>query len=94
MIDQDAVVPEEYTTYFRSVIVFGKVRVLYDESEKRNALEILAARYSTDHEQGRLQEIEKQFNHVCLIELSVEYISGKEAIEHVKAKIKLETKQF
>jgi len=87
VIDQDAVVPEEHTTYFRSVIVFGKARVLCDESEKRSALEILAARYSPGHEQGCLQEIEKQFSHVCLIELSVEHISGKEAIELLKAKL-------
>lgn len=86
VIDQDTVVLEEYTTYFRSVIVFGKARVLDDETEKRNALECLAARYSPDYEQGRLQEIEKQFNHVCLIELAIDHISGKEAIELVKAK--------
>lgn len=26
VIDQDQIVPEEYTTYFRSVIAFGKIR--------------------------------------------------------------------
>ena len=28
VIDQDHIVPEEYTTYFRSVIAFGTVRIL------------------------------------------------------------------
>ena len=28
VIDQDHVVPEEYTTYYRSVIAFGRARVL------------------------------------------------------------------
>jgi hypothetical protein len=86
VIDKDDVVPEEYTTYFRSVIVFGKARVLEDEAEKRSALEILAARYSPDHEQGRMQEIEKSINHLCMVELCIEHISGKESIELVKAK--------
>lgn len=86
VIDQDQVIPEEYTTYFRSVIVFGKARILDDPKEKRSALEILAARYSPDHEEGRLQEIESQFNHVCLIELKIEHMSGKEAIELVRVK--------
>ena len=86
VIDQDNVVPQEYTTYFRSVIVFGKARILEEETEKRSALEILAARYSPDHEQGRLQEIEKQFNHVCIVELAIEHMTGKEAIELVKEK--------
>jgi nitroimidazol reductase NimA-like FMN-containing flavoprotein (pyridoxamine 5'-phosphate oxidase superfamily) len=86
VIDQDQVVPEEYTSYFRSVIVFGKARILEDEAEKRSALEILAARYSPDHEQGRLQEIEKEFNAVRMIELAIDHMSGKEAMELVKAK--------
>lgn len=86
VIDKDNVVPEEYTTYFRSVIVFGKARALEDEAEKRNALEILAARYSPAHEEGRLQEIEKSINHLCMVELSIDHISGKESIELVKAR--------
>ena len=31
VIDQDRVVPEEYTTYFRSVIAFGRIRVIGDD---------------------------------------------------------------
>ena len=84
VVDQDHVVPQKYTTYFRSVIIFGKARVLKDENEKRNALEVLAAKYSPDYEQGRLQEIDQQFQQVCLIELAIEHMTGKEAIELVK----------
>ncbi|MDP4117701.1 MAG: pyridoxamine 5'-phosphate oxidase family protein [Bacillota bacterium] len=84
VIDKDQVVPEEYTSYFRSVIVFGKAHILDNEDEKRSALEILAAKYSPDLEQGRLQEIEKVFNRVCLVELVIEHMTGKEAIELCK----------
>lgn len=83
VIDQDAVVPEKYTTYFRSVIVFGRARVLEDEGEKRAALESLAARYTPDDEPGRLQEIDKSFKQVCMVELSIDHMTGKEAIELV-----------
>jgi len=86
VIDQDKVVPQEYTTYFRSVIVFGKARILEDEAEKRSALEKLAARYSPDYEQGRLQEIDKQLKRVCVVELAIEHMTGKEAIELVRTK--------
>jgi nitroimidazol reductase NimA-like FMN-containing flavoprotein (pyridoxamine 5'-phosphate oxidase superfamily) len=86
VIDQDKVVPEEYTSYFRSVIVFGNARILEDETEKRSALERLAARYSPDQVQGRQQEIESQFKQVCMIELSIDHMSGKEAIELVRMK--------
>ena len=33
VIDQDQIIPEEYTTYFRSVIVFGTMRIINDEAQ-------------------------------------------------------------
>lgn len=81
VIDQDKIVPQEYTTYFRSVIVFGRAHILKDEEEKRSALEKLAARYSPDHEQGRMMEIDKLIKQVCMIEFTIEHMNGKEAIE-------------
>lgn len=86
VIDKDEVIPEEYTTYFRSVIVFGKIRIVEDEVEKRSALEKLAARYSPNQEQGRLQEIDNEFKRVCILELDIEHMTGKEAIELVRMK--------
>lgn len=45
VIDQDKIVPDEYTSYFRSVIAFGRVEVIEDEEEKRAAIEKLAVKY-------------------------------------------------
>ena len=86
VIEADQVMPQEYTTYFRSVIVFGKARVLEDDMEKRMALEILAAKYTPDDERGRMQEIDKLFGQVSMIELTIEHMAGKEAIELVRMK--------
>ena len=86
VIDQDTIVPQEYTTYYRSVVVFGRACVLEDAAEKRRAIELLAARYSPDHEEGRLQEIDKLFKQVCMVEIAVEHMTGKEAIELVRMK--------
>lgn len=56
VISQDEIVPEEYTTYFRSVIVFGKIRIL--ENEIRKAIEKLAIEYyPSDSIENRNQEI-------------------------------------
>lgn len=85
VVDQDRIVPAEYTTYFRSVIAFGQARILEDEPERRRALERIAARYSPDHEQGRLAEIARLMKQVCVIELTIEHITGKQAIELAKA---------
>ena len=38
VIDKDQIVQEKYTTYFRSVIVFGKAHVIEDQDAKRTAL--------------------------------------------------------
>ena len=50
VIDQDQIVPEKYTTYFRSVIAFGQIRIIQDEKEKRAAIEKLAKKYSPDED--------------------------------------------
>ena len=84
VIDKDQIVPEEYTTYYRSVIVFGKASIIEDEKEKRRALEILAAKYSPNHKQGRLKEINELFEQTCMVEIAIEHISGKQSIELIK----------
>lgn len=84
VIDQDNIVPEEYTTYFRSVIAFGKVRILENEKETREAIEKLALKYyPEDSEINRRRTIAREWTPLCIIEFSVEHLSGKQAIELV-----------
>ena len=85
VIGGDRVVPEEYTTYFRSVIVFGTARILTQEDEMRGPIEKLAARYAPDDREGREKEIEREISHMAMIELTPDHISGKEAIELIRA---------
>ena len=87
VIDQDRVVPEEYTTYFRSVIAFGRVRILEDEGEVQAAIHRLARRYHpTDSQEHRREAIQKEHSALCMLELTVEHLTGKEAIELVRAR--------
>ena len=46
VIGQDKVVPEEYTTYYRSVIAFGTVRILEDDREKYDSVQEIALKYA------------------------------------------------
>ena len=48
VVDQDQVVSREYTTYFRSAIAFGTVRIVEDPKEQQNALLLLAQRYAPE----------------------------------------------
>ena len=87
VIAQDIIVPEEYTTYFRSVVAFGKVRILEEKNEIRAAIEKLAIKYNPkDSAENREQTIAREWNPLCMMELSIEHLTGKEAIEIIKKK--------
>lgn len=82
VVDQDDVIPEEYTTYFRSVIVFGNVRILEEKNEKRRAIEKLAVKYHpNDSEAGRQKAIDREYQPLCMLSLTIEHMTGKESIE-------------
>lgn len=87
VINKDEIVAEEFTTYFRSVIVFGVIRILEDDKEITEAIDKLALRYAPDSTaEDRNKEIQKDWRALCVFELEIEHISGKEAIELVKKK--------
>lgn len=87
VIDQDKVVSPEYTTYFRSAVVFGRARVVEDPDQLRQALTLLAEKYSADQGQARHHQVmDKELPHTAIIELTIEHMTGKEAIELVRAK--------
>ena len=89
VIDKDLVVPEEYTTYFRSVIAFGKIRVIEDDREKRAAIEKLAIKYAPeDTDANRDHAISREWKPLCMLEMKIDHVTGKEAIELVKEKEK------
>lgn len=88
VIDADEIVPLEFTTYFRSVIAFGKARILDDEAEKRKAIEVLAEKYTPDHLEERNKEIDGAMMRLCMVEISIDYMTGKEAKELIQAKQK------
>ena len=63
VIDQDQVVGEEYTTYFRSVIAFGRARVLEGEEKLRPLVE-LCEKYYPDHLEQTRQKAEHALKNV------------------------------
>lgn len=81
VISKDEVHPESFTTYFRSVICFGHVRIVNGKDEKLRALRLLGQRYNPGNVQALDDEIKKDGNRVAVIEFDIERITGKEAIE-------------
>lgn len=86
VIDEEHIVPEEYTTYFRSVIAFGRIRRLEGE-EARRAIEKLAVKYAPgDSEAHREEAIRREERYVAILEMTIDHVTGKEAIELVREK--------
>jgi Predicted flavin-nucleotide-binding protein len=85
VIDENTVVSAEYTTYFRSAIAFGKARIT-EGDERLEAFKALVEKYSGDQpEEAKHKEI-TGCTQAYVIAIDVEHITGKEAIEYVKAK--------
>lgn len=82
VVGRDNVIQSEFRTAFKSVIIFGRARILEDESEILNSIKILAKKYSPDiPEKEHLAEIEKFRNSLCMVEIIPEHISGKHSKE-------------
>lgn len=80
IVSKDDVVKEELTTYFQSVSIFGKARILENEDEIFHAAEVFGLKYNEDKVAVH-KEIKKDFNALCCVEISIEHMTGKEAIE-------------
>ena len=80
-IEQDEIHPETLTSYFRSVIVFGKARFIVDLDEKRRVLEKLVNKFAPDYKAKGKLEAEQKLHYIAIIEIEIEHITGKEAIE-------------
>ena len=84
VIDKDDVQPEKYTTFFRSVIAFGRIHIIEDEVEKLGIARLLGNRYNPNQDEVLQKEIEHGLNGMLAIRFDIEHLTGKEAIELVK----------
>ncbi|MBS5518327.1 MAG: pyridoxamine 5'-phosphate oxidase family protein [Clostridiales bacterium] len=86
VVDRDEIKPEAYTTYYRSAIAFGRVRILESEEEKRRAIEQLSQKYHPmDTPAHRKAVIDREYAPLCMLAFTVEHMTGKQAIELTKA---------
>jgi nitroimidazol reductase NimA-like FMN-containing flavoprotein (pyridoxamine 5'-phosphate oxidase superfamily) len=86
VIKTDDVIQKTFTTHFRSVIVFGRARILTEDSEKKYALECLVEKYSPNYITEGQTEIEREWKLVNAAEVKIEHMTGKAAIEIINDK--------
>ena len=84
VIDKVDVQPAKYTTYFRSVIAFGRIHIIEDEQEKLETARLLGDRYNPNQEEALQKELEHGFARMLMIRFDIEHLTGKQAIELVK----------
>jgi nitroimidazol reductase NimA-like FMN-containing flavoprotein (pyridoxamine 5'-phosphate oxidase superfamily) len=81
VVDADEVVAERFLDRYRSVVAFGRARVIANPAERRAALEFLGERLSPGQGMALAREVESSLGHVAVVEVVVEHLTGKEALE-------------
>ena len=84
VVEKDSVIPDEYTTYFISVIAFGKIRIL-DRNEAREAAKVLGAKYRPGFAEELADTVERNLDKMTVFALEIEHLTGKQAKELVRA---------
>lgn len=83
VIDKDEVVPEVFGTDFRSVIAFGRARIM-NEEEFMPIIQSFTRKYCPKTPIDAVQkEIDKDFKRLCIVEIKIENLTGKRAIDFV-----------
>ena len=77
------VIPQEFTTYFRSVIVFGQAHIS-SVMDRFDDMRLLAEKYSPGIDPSA--EIDRFIKTVCIIRIDIDSATGKEAIELTRQK--------
>lgn len=84
VVDEDTIVSAEYTSYFRSVIAFGQARFT-EGDEWMDGFRALVEKYSGDQPKAAKHKEITECTQSEIIAIDLEHVTGKEAIEYVKA---------
>ena len=85
VVAQDDVVPEKYTTIYRSVIAFGQIEELQAgprPQEVQEAIELLCGKYCPDQTaEETSNEIASALGRLCILQMNIQHLTGKQAKE-------------
>ena len=86
VVEAHEVIPEDLSTDYRSVLVFGRVQVVEDNEEKLNALHLICQKYVPHMDKSVEDYITRKAPSTAVIRMSVEHMSGKEGYRLSKAR--------
>lgn len=77
IVEQQELDINEYTTHYRSVIIFGKARILDDVAEKVAAIRKMMQGIVSEHKGNEMEHCGSIPSDFTMIEIVPEYITGK-----------------
>ena len=83
VIADDTVLPDKYSTAYKSVIAFGTVRLIEGDLAHK-ALFDLGDKYNPHHEDRTLEEVNSAEDRCAMIEFTIERLTGKESHSYRK----------
>lgn len=83
VMEKNELVLEEYTTYFRSVLVFGSMTILEDDEKRIQAMRAFTQKLRPGFEDEMEAIIERNKNAFVILEMTVDHMTGKQAVELV-----------
>jgi len=81
VIDRDEILPEKFTTKYRSAIAFGRVREVTDPAEIEGVMRRLAGKYSPNEGEDAFQNEMRSSGALCVLTLEIEHLTGKQGKE-------------
>lgn len=71
------IIPKNYSTKYKSSIVFGRAYTVKDDEEKKLVLTEIAKRFTGDFFSNAPTEIAKNINRTTIVRIEIEDIKGK-----------------
>lgn len=78
VVEAHEVIPDELSTDYRSVLVFGRVQVVVDKKEKFDVLHLLCRKYASNSKTDIDAYISQKAPATAVFKMTVEHMSGKE----------------
>lgn len=77
IVELAEILPEKFTTKYRSAVIFGKAREVLEEKEKKKAFMELIHKYSNEYTEAGERYIDKSMDAAKIFKIEIEDIKGK-----------------
>lgn len=76
VVGRTKVLPEKFSTLYESVVAFGTIQTVTDETHQLG-LEKLIAKYASEYYSEGMAYIQRSGEHTAVLKLTIEHVTGK-----------------